>query len=95
MTDDWGAMTRTGLLMVQTVIAPLIAYAAWQFRRLGQRIQETRSELGIKMDATTAELRTLNGRMIRIEEWRHGHDQSDDRIHHEMERRLGRLEEDK
>ena len=37
------------------------------------------------------QLRTLNGRMIKIEEWRELHDKQDDERHRDLTTQLGRL----
>lgn len=60
--------------VVQTFIAPILAYAAYVLRDVRQ------------------ELRTLNGRLIKVETWKDMHDHADERLHGELDARLEHLE---
>jgi hypothetical protein len=59
---------------------------------LNSRMEENHSEISSKVDEVYSQMRELNGRMVKQEEWRHLHDDSDAKAFAAIDSRMNRFE---
>jgi len=82
MTFDAGV--QDVIQVVSIVATPALAATAYFLKRISDQLAQVRSEVeGVK-----DEFRKMNGKVIRLEEWKSSHDRQDDerneRMHEDM-----------
>jgi hypothetical protein len=81
-------LTQLGPIGILLILA-LVVYL-----QLGPRANRQHAENASKLDDILAQLRTINGRIGKLEEWREGHDKQDDEREERHDKAHGTIHEE-